>query len=191
MVTPPVIDFRLNVVPPVGGPAAVVTVNDIPLLVPADVVTVTLPLVAPVGTVTTMLVELQLVGVAAIPLNVTVPEESKFTPVMVTDVPTGPVNGFRLVIVGTLGPLVTVNCTPLLDTPPTVTTMFPVVAPLGIVMLMLVSLQLLMGIKSLQWMGPLVAPLNIPIEELDAPESVPGMNCTFETPAAPLVVKLK
>ena len=35
-------------------------------------VTTTLPVVAPVGTGATMLVELQLVGVAAVPLNATV-----------------------------------------------------------------------------------------------------------------------
>ena len=41
------------------------------LLATPDSVTTTLPVVAPVGTGTTMLVELQLVGVAAVPLKVT------------------------------------------------------------------------------------------------------------------------
>jgi len=59
-----------------------------------------------------MLVALQLVGVAAVPLNATVLGPCvapKFVPVMVTEVPTTPEAGARLVIVGH-----TVNVTPLL-----------------------------------------------------------------------------
>src|SRR5258708_11647018 len=91
----------------------------------------TLPVVAPVGTGTTMLVADQLVGVAAIPLNVTVLVPlvaPKFVPVMVTTVATGALVGERLVRVGGT---VTVNETPLLASPPTVTITFPVVAPAG------------------------------------------------------------
>ena len=50
-----------------------------------------------------MLVADQLVGVAAVPLNVTVLVPCvapKFVPVIVTDVPTGPLVGDRLVSVG-------------------------------------------------------------------------------------------
>ena len=75
-----------------------VTVNVTPLLVMPPTVTTTLPVVAPEGTGTTMLVALQLVGVAAMPLNVTVLdpcEAPKFVPVMVTDVPTGPDDTLR------------------------------------------------------------------------------------------------
>ena len=53
----------------------------------------------------------------------------KFVPVIVTDVPTGPLVGTRLVTLG--GTVTTVKTTPLLATPPTVTTTFPVVAPAG------------------------------------------------------------
>ncbi len=66
-------------------------------------VTTTLPVIAPVGTGTTMLVAFQVVGVPAIPLNVTVlvPRVApKFVPVIVTGVPTAPEVGDRLVIVG-------------------------------------------------------------------------------------------
>ena len=49
-----------------------VTVKPTPLLVWPPTVTTTLPVVAAPGTGTTMLVALQLVGVAAVPLNVTV-----------------------------------------------------------------------------------------------------------------------
>jgi hypothetical protein len=59
---------------------------------------------------------------------------------MVTEVPTGPEVGDRLVIVG--NGTVTVKLTPLLACPPTATTTFPVVAPLGTGAAMLVALQL-------------------------------------------------
>ena len=58
---------------------------------------------------------------------------------MVTAVPTIPDVGLRLVIVGAGS--VTVKGEPLLATPPTVTTTFPVVAPVGTVVAMLVALQ--------------------------------------------------
>ena len=56
---------------------------------------------------------------------------------MVTDVPTAPEVGERLLILG-----VTVNDTPLLATPPTVTTTLPVVAALGTGTTICVALQL-------------------------------------------------
>jgi hypothetical protein len=49
-----------------------VTVKATPLLATPLTVTITLPVVAPFGTGAVMLVALQLVGVAPIPLNVTV-----------------------------------------------------------------------------------------------------------------------
>src|SRR5579864_4288629 len=64
-------------------------------------VTTTFPVVAPLGT--TRLVLLQLVGAAAIPLKVTVLVPCvapKLAPTIVTGVPTGPIDGFRLVRVG-------------------------------------------------------------------------------------------
>ena len=54
------------------GPAGRLTVNMYPLLACPETVTITLPVVAPAGTGTVMLVALQLVGVAEIPLKVTV-----------------------------------------------------------------------------------------------------------------------
>ena len=52
-------------------PAAAVTVKFEPLLAWPEAVTTTLPVVAPTGTGATMLVVLQLVGVATVPLNET------------------------------------------------------------------------------------------------------------------------
>lgn len=107
-----------------------VTVKATPLLGSAPTVTTTFPVVAPVGTVTRMLDELQLVNAATVPLKVTtfapgvVP---KLDPVMVTAVPTGPEVGLRLAMLGAT----TVKATPLLANPPTVTTTLPLVAPFG------------------------------------------------------------
>ena len=68
-------------------------------------VTTTVPVVAPAGTGTTMLVADQLVGVAAVPLNLTVLVPCvapKLVPAIVTAVPTGPLVGDRLVSVGAI-----------------------------------------------------------------------------------------
>jgi hypothetical protein len=70
-----------------------VTVKLTPLLATPPTVTTTFPVVAPVGTGTAMLVALQLVGVPAVPLNVTVLVPCvvpKFVPVIVTAVPIAP-----------------------------------------------------------------------------------------------------
>src|SRR5229473_3543697 len=100
-----------------------------PLLATPPTVTTTAPVVAALGTGTLMLVVLQLVGVAAVPLNLTVLVPCvvpKFAPAIVTALPTGPDVGVRLVM---LGPdAVTVKLMPLLARPPTVTTTVPVVA---------------------------------------------------------------
>src|SRR5579871_5240704 len=82
------------------------TVKLLPLLAVPLTVTTTLPVVAPVGTGATMLVALQLVGVAAVPLNFTVLvpcDAPKLVPVIVTEVPTAPEVGLRVVMVGEVG----------------------------------------------------------------------------------------
>jgi len=84
-------------------PPGVVIVKEMPLLVTPPTVTTTFPVDAPDGTGTTMLVADQLVGVAGVPLNVTVLEplvDPKFAPAMVTTVPAAPVVGVTLVIDG-------------------------------------------------------------------------------------------
>ena len=108
-----------------------ITVNKIPLLACPFTVTTTLPVVAPAGTGATIDVALQLVGVAATPLKVTVLVPwlaPKFAPVIVTEIPTAPDVGERLLIEGGG---ITVNETPLLACPFTVTITLPVVAPPG------------------------------------------------------------
>src|ERR1700680_2456123 len=113
-------------------PPVVVTVKFTPLLCTPPTVTTTFPLVAPAGTGATMLVALQLVGVGAVPLNVTALPPCvapKLVPVMVIGVPTTPELWLKPVMVGP--DEVTVKFTPLLCTPPTVTTTSPLVAPAG------------------------------------------------------------
>ncbi len=98
------------------------TVNNTPLLATPPTVTTTLPVVAPVGTVATMLVALQVVGAAAVLLKVTVLlpcEAPKFVPVTVTEAPTAPEVGFRLVMLGAEA-VVTVSVAAALVTLPTV-----------------------------------------------------------------------
>lgn len=77
--------------------------KDAGLLGTPTTVTMMLPVLAPLGTGTTMLVVLQLVGVPAVPLNVTVLvpwELPKLAPERVTDVPTGPEPRFKPVMLG-------------------------------------------------------------------------------------------
>ena len=79
------------------------TVKLSPLLTTPDTVTTTFPVVAPLGTLATMLVALQLVGVAVVVLNLSVLlpwVEPKFVPVIVTEAPTAPDVGDRLVMLG-------------------------------------------------------------------------------------------
>src|SRR4029077_20725369 len=159
-VTAPLVGARLV---RLGG---TVTVKLTPLLARPPTVTTTLPVVAPAGTGATMLVADQLVGVTVVPLNliVLVPcVAPKLVPVIVTDVPTGPLVGARLV---RLGGTVTVKLTPLLARPPSVTTTLPVVAPAGTGATMLVADQLV-GVAvvplNLTVLVPCVAPKFVPV----------------------------
>jgi hypothetical protein len=121
----------------------VTTVNETPLLFTPLAFTTTLPVVAPVGTVATIEVALQLpIVVTAVPLKLTDPVpwvDPKFVPVIVTEAPTAPEVGDKLVMLGTD---TTVNETPLLLTPLAFTTTLPVVAPVGTMATIEVALQL-------------------------------------------------
>jgi len=93
------------------------SVKRTPLLATPDTVTTTFPVVAPTGTGAVILVVFQLVGVAVVPLNVTVLSPCptpKFAPVIATEVPTAPDAGLRLVMLGDGGPVLTVKLRPLL-----------------------------------------------------------------------------
>jgi len=135
--TPPSSGFSLPITG--GGP---VTVKVTWLLAAVPTVTTTGPVVAVDGTVTVIEVSLQLLGVAAVPLKVTVPVpcvSPKFAPPISTEVSTCPRAGLKEL---TIGSLPTVKAAPLLAIPPTVTTTLPEVAPAGTVTVIDVSLQL-------------------------------------------------
>jgi hypothetical protein len=145
------------------------------LLATPDAETTTFPVVASAGTVTTMLVALQLVGVASVPLKLTVPLSCiapKFVPVIVTEVPTTPEVTERLVI---LGAGTMVKLTLLLAVPDTVTTTFPVVAPDG---------TKTSTVSVLQLFGVAVVPLNVTVlVPCVAPKPDPAI--VTEAPTAP------
>jgi hypothetical protein len=125
--TPPDVADRLVIT---GGG---ITVNATPLLATPPTVTTRLPVVVPEGTGTLMNVGDQYVGVATVPLNLTVLlpcNVPKPAPLHWMDAPTLALDGDKVLIPG---PGVTVKLTPLLAVvmPPTVTTTLPVVAPSG------------------------------------------------------------
>jgi hypothetical protein len=164
--TPPLVGERFEIL---GG---CTTLKLTPLLLTPCTRTTTLPVVAPVGTAATMLVADQVVVDAVVPLNVTVllpfvaPNP---LPAIVTDAPTAPVVGERLVIAaaGT-----TVNATPLLLTLDTRTTTLPVVAPPGTVATMLVVDQLVVEAVTplnVTVLVPFVEPNAVPVIVTAAP----------------------
>jgi hypothetical protein len=108
------------------------TVNALVLVaVPADVVTLTGPVVAPSGTVVWIAVSETTEKVALTPLKATAVAPVKFAPLIATMVPTGPLVGAKLVM---LGGGITVNAPVLVAVPPGVVTLSgPVVAPAGTV----------------------------------------------------------
>jgi hypothetical protein len=105
-------------------------------------------------------------------LNVTVPDpwvDPKFAPAIVTEAPTAADVGETLLILGVGN---TVNDMPLLAFPPTVTTTFPVVAPVGTVATIEVAPQLPMVVA--------VVPLNFTVLE---PCAEPKFNPVIVTDA--------
>ena len=163
---------------PEGGdklvmPGVGITVKLTPLLSTPLACTITLPLLAALGTVVTIDVALQFVIVAVVPLNLTVPVpcgEPKFAPVMVIDAPTTPEVEDKLVM---LGGGTTVKLTPLLAVPPTVTTTLPVVAPVGTTATIEVVLQLVIVVAvvllNFTVLDPCGEPKFLPVIVTDAP----------------------
>jgi hypothetical protein len=124
-----------------------ITVKLTPFVLTPPAFTTTLPVVAPVGTVATIEVALQLpMVVARVPLNETVPEpcvEPKLFPVIVTLAPIAPDVGAKLAMLG-----FTVKLTPLLFTPLVLTTTLPVVAPAGTAVTIEPALQLVIVVAA-------------------------------------------
>src|SRR5437660_522775 len=94
--TGPLVDVKLVIV---GALAVTVTLLAL-VAVPPGVVTLSGPLVAPLGTVAAIEVEEFTVKLALAPLNVTPVAPLKAVPLIVTLLPTGPLVGAKLVIVG-------------------------------------------------------------------------------------------
>jgi hypothetical protein len=168
---------------------AATTVKLLPLLSTPLAWTITFPVVAPLGTGTTMLVALQVPTVAVVPLNLTVLVPCvvpKFVPVIVTEAPTAPVVMERLVM---LGAATTVKLLPLLANPDTVTTTFPVVAPVGTETTMLVALQDVavdaVVVLNLTVLVPCVVPKLLPAIVTEAPTApVAGVKLVIVGAAA-------
>jgi hypothetical protein len=175
----PVILTGAPMAPDVGERLAIVgnTVKLNPLVFTPLANTTTFPVVAPVGTVTPMLVAVQLFTVAAFPLKLTVPDpwgDPKYIPLIVTVDPTAPEAGNKPVMLG-VGR--TMKLTPLLLTPLADTTTLPVVAPAGTVATIVVLLALL---------RVAVVPLNVTaLVAILVPKFVPVMVTT--APTAPEV----
>jgi hypothetical protein len=163
---PPEVGERLIII----GAAETVKVTAL-LAVPLTV-TITGPVVALVGTGATMEVPPQLVGLAVVPLKVTVLPpwvEPKLIPAIETTVLAGPDIGERVVIPG---PPATVKLTPLLAIPPAVTTTFPLVAPDGTGTVIEPALQL-EGVAQVPLkvtvLLPCTAPKLLPLIVIDSP----------------------
>src|SRR5512145_448148 len=103
------------------------------MAVPPGVVIVMGPVVAPSGTVAVMVdVTTTKLKAASIPLNFTFVALVKSVPVIVTTVPTGPLDGEKFVITGGSGGVVAVKSVLLVATPAEVITMIgPLVALRG------------------------------------------------------------
>jgi len=110
--------------------------------------------------------------VAVVPLNLTVLGPwvaPKLVPLIVTATPAAPEVGDKLVM---LGAATTVKLLPLEATPLTVTTTFPVVAPVGTVVTIEVALQLVaVAVVPLNFtvLVPCVVPNPVPVMVTDAP----------------------
>jgi hypothetical protein len=135
-----------------------------------------------------MLVLLQLVAVADVPPNVTVLVPwlvPKLVPLMVTEVPTGPVGGDRLAIPG-----VTAKLMLLLGRPPTVTTTDALPSPRlsGTETTRLVLLQLAIGVEAppmVTVLAPWLAPKLVPVMVTWAPTG-PESGATAVIPGVTL-----
>src|SRR5258708_32469170 len=113
------------------------------------------------------------VVVRALPFHWTVEDDAKFVPATVSvkgPLPVTAEPGFKLAMLGGGG--WTVKVTPLLATPPTLTTTTPVLAPAGTGTTMPVSLQLfgIAGVPlNLTVLVPLFAPKFVPVMVTSAP----------------------
>jgi hypothetical protein len=123
----------------VGNTVKFVALLSVILLVVIEI----FPVNAPAGTFVVRLVEVAVKVWAVVPLNfITLfsgADVLKFVPVIITVAPTAPLIGVKLVKVGVGSTVKSEELVPVI--PPTVTVIFPVVAPLGTVVVMLVDVD--------------------------------------------------
>ena len=158
--------------------------------VPNGVVSVTLPVVAPLGTTAVTCVTLTNVKLADVPLNLTELTPENPVPLIVTTVPTFPLVGERSVI---RGPVI-VNV-PLLVAVPAlaVTEIRPVVAPLGTVAVILVTLTTVKLVAAVPLNLTAVTPVNpVPLIVTTVPTfPLLGEKLLIARPPPPPPVTLK
>ncbi len=123
------------------------------------------------------------VNAAAEPWNFTVVVVDRFVPLIVTDVPTGPLDGLKLEIVGGVPAPVTRKFVELTSLPAgVVTLMRPVVAPTGTLVVICVS-RFVANTAAVPWNSTEVAPVNPePVSVTLVPGGPPvGLNETILT----------
>ncbi len=156
-------------------------------------VTVILPVLAPAGTEVVMLVAVLAVTVAVVPLNCTVLLAGvvlKFVPVIVTVVPTGPLEGVNEVMVGSAAAVTTKSSALVTVVQFTVTDILPVLAPAGTEVVMLVAvLAVTVAVMLLKNLTPLfagVALKPVPVMVTVVPTGpVAGVNEVMDGLAVP------
>jgi hypothetical protein len=149
--------------------AGAVTVKLGPLAEPPDVVTLTVPVVAPTGTVAVICVALLTVNaVADTVLNFTADAPVRLVPVITTELPTRPLVGLRLVTVG--AGAVTVKLGPVTVPPAVVTLTAPVMAPEGTVAVIFVALLTTYVVAEMPLNFTAVAPVKlVPVRTTELP----------------------
>jgi hypothetical protein len=137
--------------------------------VPAGVTTSMMPEVAVAGTVAVIFVAESTVWVAVTPLNLTAVAPQKFVPLIVTDVPVGPLVGVNDVIVGAPA-VVASKFVPLVAFPPGFTTVIgPSVAAHGTEAVIWVS-ELIVKVDATALNCTAVVPLKpVPVSVTDVP----------------------
>lgn len=158
------------------------------IALPTGVVTVTCPVVVPFATDAVICVALFTVKLeAAVALNFTAVAPVKFVPVITTDVPTTPLVGVKLVIVGELVivKLLAESALPAA----VVTVIFPVLVPLATVAVICVSLFTVKLEAAVELNLTTVAPVKpVPVIVTVAP-AIPLAGLKLEIVGAPVIVK--
>jgi len=162
--TPPLVGLKFVMV----GAGTKVKLVEL-VAVPPRVVTVIVPVVVPLATTAEMVVELVTEKLlAAVPLNLTAVVPVKLVPVSVTEVPTTPLVGVKLVIVGAATKVKLLELVPV--PPEVVTETVPVVVPLATTAEIVVELVTEKLLAAVPWNLTAVAPVKlVPVRVTEVP----------------------